>query len=515
MPHETLHEQKSHVTLSEVIARYSQIFPEKPCIVQAEGTPKLSYGQLDIAASRFATFLAKKGLGPNSRLLIAVSNTIGFFVALIGAMRARVIAVPVDPNLASAELCNIVQHADPQILLADHTSASKVAHLLEGSKAQLITEELVWESALGQQEATVAPLPMALPDDLAIVLYTSGTTGSPKGVMHSHRTLMSRLETLREWFSFDETYRSLCLLPTHFGHGLISNCLATFNFGGTLILCRPFDLDLLRKLWGYINTYEVNWFSTVPTIVRLLLKFAERTRPISVPSLKFVTCASAPLRIEEIETFEQQFGIPLLNCYGITETAAWTAFSPRDIGRDKSSVGIAFGCDIRATDEFGNLLPPSEPGELRVRGPSVMLGYYKSEALTLEAIQNEWFRTGDYGKVDETGRVYLLGRIKDIIVRGGLNVYPSEIDAVLLGHSSVAEAYCVGVDDAILGEKIGAAVVLKEGKSTDEQELIGYCRQLLAPYKCPDLVRFVDAVAKNSRGKVNRSRLRPLFSDYE
>ena len=332
-------------------------------------------------------------------------------------------------------------------------------------------------------------------------------------MMHSHRTLQARVEAIREWFSFDETYRSLCLLPTHFGHGLICNCLATLNYGGTLVLCRPFDLDLVGKLWGLVAANKIDWFSTVPTIVRLLLQIAERKGAVRVSSLKFVTCASAPLRKEEIDAFERQFGVPLLNCYGITETASWTAFSPRDGVRDKSSVGIAFGCDIRAANSSGNPLPPNEPGELQVRGPSVMLGYYKNEALTARTIQDGWFCTGDYGRVDEEGRVYILGRIKEIIIRAGLNVYPSDIDAILLAHPSIAEGYCVGLEDPILGEKIGAAVVVKEGHSMGEQDVIDHCRGALAKYKCPETVRFVDAIAKTSRGKVNRASLRSLFMD--
>ena len=504
------------LTFTEVIARHASTFPEKPCVLLPDGTPKLTYGALDRAAGRFASFLAEQGCGPQAKLLIATHNTIGFFIALIGAMRAGVVAVPVDASLAPAELCNIVQHADPQIFVTNQTSASKLADVAGPSKRLVISEELLLDKALAARpcrDENTKPFPTPPPpDELALILYTSGTTGSPKGVMHSHGTLQARLETIREWFSFDETYRSLCLLPTHFGHGLICNCLATFNFGGTLVLCRPFDLDLVGKLWGYIDTNKVNWFSTVPTIVRLLLKIAERKGPVRVPSLKFVTCASAPLRQEDIEAFERRFGAPLLNCYGITETAAWIAFSPRDMARDKSSVGMAFGCDIRVVDASGNPLPPNEGGELQVRGPSVMLGYYKNEALTAQTIQNGWFQTGDYGTVDKHGRVHILGRIKEVIVRAGMNVYPSDIDAVLLAHPSVAEACCVGLDDSILGEKIGAAVVLKEGQSMIEQEVIDYCRQSLATYKCPETVRFVDAIAKNARGKVNRSGLRSLFT---
>src|SRR5439155_22854658 len=182
--------------------------------------------------------------------------------------------------------------------------------------------------------------------------------------------------TITDWFRCDDSFRSLCLLPTHFGHGLICNCLSTFFYGGSLVLCRPFDLDLVTRLAGIVETLGVTTFSTVPAVVRTLLMVLERKPALSLPSVQYVTCASSQLTLDDIARFEEKLSVPLLNCYGITETASWTAFSPRDPARPKESVGTMFRCKIRAVDPNSReALPAGEPGELQVQGPSVMRGY--------------------------------------------------------------------------------------------------------------------------------------------
>jgi acyl-CoA synthetase (AMP-forming)/AMP-acid ligase II len=498
-------------TLSEIISEHARVNARKPCIVAPDGEIEFTYETFDRAIRSFDALLDEQGCTRGQRLVIATNNTAEFFVTLIGAMRAGVVAVPVDANLASAELHKIVEHADPHSIVVDERSVIKLADIEVHRNRILVGRELLRSVRTQVEPRDVRPQPAV--NDLALILYTSGTTGVPKGVMHSHAGLTARLEAIRDWFSFDETYRSLCMLPTHFGHGLIGNCLSTFYYGGELVLCRPFDLDLVRRIWAILEMNEVHWFSTVPTIVHLLLQTAERRGAVRIPSLKFVTCASAPLRPEDIEKFERYFGIPLLNCYGTTETASWTAFSPRSEGRDKRSVGTKFNCDIRAIDPSANALPPNEPGELQIRGPSVMLGYYKDPELSSRTIIDNWFSTGDYGTVNETGRVYILGRIKEIIIRAGLNIYPQDIDTVLLSHPDIAEAYSLGLEDRTLGESVAAVVVPKEGAVLTEREVIELTRRYLATHKCPERVRFVPAVSKTSRGKVNRSKLRVLFEN--
>jgi len=345
----------------------------------------------------------------------------------------------------------------------------------------------------------------------ALVLYTSGTTGAPRGAVHSHAGILRKVEDIRAWFGLEPTDRELCLLPTHFGHGLVCACLTTLHFGGTLVLCRPVDATTLPRVFALADEHAVTTFSTVPTIIRLLLR-NPAIQPPARGRLRFVTCASAPLHPDEVAAFEARFGVPLLNCYGLTEAGTWSVMSPLDPERDRRSIGRAVGCRIRAVDgDHRTPRSPGEVGELELSGPSIMLGYDGAPEATARVLRAGWLATGDLGSVDPDGRVFLAGRSKDLIIRAGANIYPAEIEGVLLRHPGVAEAYVVGLDHAVLGEQVAACVVRKDGARVFDTDLVQHCRAALAAYKCPETIRFVAAVPKTSRGKVSRAALRAIF----
>jgi long-chain acyl-CoA synthetase len=490
--------------------------PDQPAIVVPSGAGRhpapLTYARLDRAASAFARSLRARGAAAGDRLVLANANTPEFFVALFGAARAGLVSVPLDPGLAAAELANVLGHARPHAVVVDPRSAA----VFEPLGVPLCTASPDPDGAdvrgedgehAGDHEGTGGDAP-------ALIIYTSGTTGTPRGAVHSHAGVLRKVEDIRAWFGLGEADRELCLLPTHFGHGLVCACLTTLHFGGTLVLCRPFDAELLPRVFALADEHEVTTFSTVPTIIRLML----RNQAIRAPAgkrLRFVTCASAPLHPEEVDAFEARFGVPLLNCYGLTEAGTWSAMSPVDPARDRRSVGTAAGCRFRAVAVEGDArrpLPAGEIGELEVAGPSVMRGYDGDPEATARVLADGWLATGDLGWVDDGGRVFLAGRSKDLIIRAGANIYPAEIEGVLLRHPDVAEAYVVGLDHAILGEKVAACVVRKAGSTASDADLIRHCRTVLAAYKCPEAIRFVDAVPKTSRGKVSRAALQAVFA---
>ena len=516
------------IGLDVIAARGARRAPDRPAIVSPgeAGRAALTYGELDRAASAFARSLRARGAAPGERLVLANANTAEFFVALFGAARAGLVAVPLDAGLARPELANLLEHARPHAVVVDARSAAA----FEALGAPLCTVASGGEDRSERNERTER-----IGDDRApaLILYTSGTTGAPRGAVHSHAGMLRKVEDIRAWFGLGESDSELCMLPTHFGHGLVCCCLTTLHFGGTLVLCRPFDAALLPRVFALADQHGVTTFSTVPTIVRLML----RNQAIRAPArgrLRFVSCASAPLHASEVDAFEARFGVPLLNCYGLTEAGTWSAMSPLDptgedprpVGRadgvptplgrerDRRSVGTAVGCRFRAVAVDGDrrtALPAGQIGELELSGPSVMLGYDRAPDATAHALRDGWLATGDLGWVDEGGRVFLAGRSKDLIIRAGANIYPPEIEGVLLRHPDVAEAYVVGLDHAILGEQVAACVVRKDGAGASEADLVRHCRAALAPYKCPEAIRFVDAVPKTSRGKVSRAALRALF----
>jgi long-chain acyl-CoA synthetase len=498
--------------LDAIATRGARRAPDRPAIVVPSGAghgAALTYAQLDRAASAFARSLRARGASPGDRLVLANTNTPELFVALFGAARAGLVAVPLDAGLAPAELANVLAHARPHAVVVD----ARCAAVFEALGAACIV--------VPAAEATGAADPQDAgdcgPDDdsPALLLYTSGTTSAPRGVVHSHAAMLRKVEDIRAWFGLEEADRELCLLPTHFGHGLVCACLTTLHFGGTLVLCRPVDATLLPRVFALADEHGVSTFSTVPTIIRLML----RNPAIQAPArgrLRFVTCASAPLHADEVDAFEARFGVPLLNCYGLTEAGTWSVMSPIDPQRDRRSIGTAVGCRVRAVAVEGDQRTPvsaGQIGELELAGPSVMLGYDGAPAATAAVLRDGWLSTGDLGWVDDRGRVYLAGRSKDLIIRAGANIYPPEVEGVLLRHPDVAEAYVVGIDHAVLGEKVAACVVRKDGAGVSDADLVGHCRTQLAAYKCPESIRFVAAVPKTSRGKVSRAALRALFDD--
>ncbi|HMG52457.1 MAG TPA: AMP-binding protein, partial [Kofleriaceae bacterium] len=478
----------------------------RPAIVAVGARGSLSYAELDRAASAVARALRGRGARPGDRVVLANANTPAFFAALLGAARAGLVAVPLDAGLAAAELRTVLDHARPHAVVVDARSAAVFGPL----GAPLWDASAIDPDAAGDADPDPDAGDAAAP---ALILYTSGTTSTPRGAVHSHAGILRKLDDIRAWFGLGEADRELCMLPTHFGHGLVCACLTTLSFGGTLALCRPFDAELLPRAFALADEHRATTFSTVPTIVRLMLR-NPAIRPPASGRLRFVTCASAPLHPDEVAAFEARFGVPLLNCYGLTEAGTWSAMSPLDPERDRRSVGVAAGCRFRAVAVDGDRrtpLPAGELGELEVSGPSVMLEYCGDPEATARALRDGWLATGDLGRVDERGRVYLAGRSKDLIIRAGANVYPAEIEGVLLRHTAVAEAYVVGLDHAVLGEQVAACVVRRPGATASDGELIGHCRAVLAAYKCPELIRFVDAVPKTSRGKVSRAALQAVF----
>jgi long-chain acyl-CoA synthetase len=496
--------------VDEILSRAAARSPDAPCII-VPGGPTLSYRDLDRQASAFAGVLRDAGYEVGDRVMLANCNTPGFFAALFGILRAGLVAVPVDANLALPELANVVAHARPRLVVVDRRSAAAfetldVARCAVEPGADVTCHDLSSLASSATIERRELPA-----DGAAIMLYTSGTTASPKGVLHGHAGILAKLAAIESWFGFDARTTVLCLLPTHFGHGLVACCLSTFGYGGTLVLCRPFDVELLQRVFALVEQYQVNAFSSVPAIVRLLLKFAG-DRAAAPPSLRFVTCASAPLHPEEVDAFETRFGVPLLNCYGITEGGTWSAMSPASGERDRRSVGTAHGCRIRAVGPDGGELPAGEIGHLQISGPSLMLGYYLDPDATARTVVDGWLATGDLGHVDAQGRVFLAGRSKELIIRAGVNVYPAEVEAVVMSHPGVAEAYVVGIEHPILGERVAACVVRKPDSAVTRDELLAHCRTRLAAYKCPEEVKFVEQVPKSSRGKVSRANLKAVFA---
>jgi acyl-CoA synthetase (AMP-forming)/AMP-acid ligase II len=338
-------------------------------------------------------------------------------------------------------------------------------------------------------------------DDTALVLHTSGTTSRPKRVPLSHANLKISARNVAQTYQLTAEDVSLCVMPLFHVHGLVASTLATLFTGGTVVVPPRFNP---LSFWATVRDHQASWYSAVPTIHQVLLARSKAgARPAGAEHLRFIRSCSAALPPQMMADLEERFGAPVLEAYGMTEAAHQMASNPLPPGaRKPGSVGRGTAVSIAILDEAGNLLPAGATGEVSIQGPNVFGGYEGNAEATAASFSNGWFRTGDQGYLDGDGYLTLVGRIKELINRGGEKISPREIDEVLLAHPAVAEAVCFGVPDRVYGEGVAAAVTLQSDAT--EAELIAHCRGSLADFKCPGVIYIVEAIPRTATGKIQR-----------
>jgi acyl-CoA synthetase (AMP-forming)/AMP-acid ligase II len=417
-------------------------------------------------------------------------------------------AVPVDPRLTGFEIETLARAAAPRFSLWKGPPEPLVARGLSRAGVETIDVE---EDGGAPSPAGRRLPPVGLDTD-ALILFTSGTTGDPKGVVHTHRSLQARWGALRHSLGVEPFRRSLCLLPTHFGHGLICNSLFPWLSGQHLFLLPPFKADLLADLGGLLDEHRITFVSSVPTVWRVALKTG---RPPRGKTLERVFCGSAPLSAHLWEQVRAWTGTPnVWNAYGITETGSWLAgtsvpgFTPED-----GLIGEAWGGEIRilrAGDTGAGFLPddrcaPGEAGHVWVRTPALMRGYFGRDDLTAAVVSAGWLLTGDIGMLDRRGWLYLRGREREEINKGGMKVYPGDIDAVAERFDQTGDVCTFAVEDALLGQEIGIALVLRDATEATLRGLHQWMALHLAKHQMPRRWYLVDEIPRTSRGKVNRA----------
>jgi long-chain acyl-CoA synthetase len=347
-------------------------------------------------------------------------------------------------------------------------------------------------------------------EDPALLMYTSGTTGTPKGALLTHRNLIAAARAVAGWHRLTPEDRCLSSLPLYHINGQVIATVTPFVSGGSLIAPHRFSVT---SWWDYAERHGATWINMVPTIIAYLLNAADAKRSYRFPRVRFGRSASAPLPPEQHRAFERVFGIPVIEAMGMTESASVAFANPQDTARRKyGSPGLPCGVEAKVIDlETGRALPPNAPGEICLRGPNVMAAYYKSREQSAKAFEAAgWLRTGDLGYRDEDGCYFITGRLKELIIKGGENIAPREIDEALLRHPAVLEAAAVGVPDTNYGQDILACVVLKPGARAAAEELRAFCLSELGRYKTPREFRFLAELPKGPSGKVQRLKLAEL-----
>jgi oxalate---CoA ligase len=504
-----MHEGNTSSMQPTTLAQILVDAPSKgPAVIGESPELVLTYEGLIDQTERLAGRMRAAGLQAGDSVAVVLPNGPAFVTMFLALMRAGLVAAPFNSSFTTNELRALLNDLQPRAIIVDDTS-SAVVHGAAGTDVPVWTvavdaSGVVSVSGLAQSSRRVPDEPA--PDDPALLLYTSGTTGLPKGVPLSHANVLRSALGIAAHYGLTAADRSLVVVPMYHGHGLIGATLSTLVSGGAVVAPPRFSAS---QFWTQFRKHEVTWYTAVPTVHQVLLLRADGD---GAPDhgARFIRSCSAELATTVRQKVEQRFGAPVIVAYGMTEAAHQVASNPLPPRpRKAGSVGFATGVEMAIIDEAGVQLGSQRSGEVVVRGPTVMRGYRNNPAATAAAFSNGWLRTGDIGVLDDDGYLALIGRIKDMINRGGEKISPTEIDNVLLSDPDVADAATFGVPDSKYGEEVWAAVVLRG--DTDAAALQALSRSRLAAFKVPTVIRIVPAIPKNPMGKVDRRALTAMF----
>ena len=461
---------------------------------------ELTYAQLDGASAHVAGLLHAHGFQPGDRVGVMLPNVPYFPVVYYGILRAGGVVVPMNVLLKEREVAYYLGDSGAKLLFAWHDFCAEAGPGSEQAGAELIAVEPgEFEAQVGAAEPRPQLTDVA-DEDTAVILYTSGTTGQPKGAELTHANLYGNAKTkLETLIQLSEDDVILGALPLFHSFGQTAAMNAGMMAGACLTLLPRFDP---AKALAIMERDRVSVFLGVPTMYSAMLAVPPDRRPDS-GSLRVCISGGASLPVEVLRSYEEQFGTPILEGYGLSETSPVASFNHPGRERKPGSIGTPIrDVQMAVVDEQGAELPAGEVGEIVIRGPNVMKGYWQRPDATAEAIRGGWFHSGDLAKVDEDGYFFIVDRKKDMIIRGGYNVYPREIEEVLYEHPAIAEAAVLAVPHAELGEEVGAACALKAGAEASCEELQAFVKERVAAYKYPRHVWLVDELPKGPTGKI-------------
>ncbi len=484
-----------------------------------------SYGEFDQTVARFAGALKELGVEKGDHVAFLLGNTPHFLISLYATMRLGATAVPINPIYSPDEIAYIVNDSDAKIVVAldmllpliekAHHALPKVETYIicetdssTPEKMTLLPKEVsskVYSFATILAKATANhAFAEVQEEDTAVILYTSGTTGKPKGAMLTHRNLYSNARDVGEYLQIGEQDRVVATLPVFHVFALTVVVNAPLMQGATIILVPRFNP---KEVFAAIKENQASVFAGVPTMFNFMNQLPE-IDPADFSSVRLAVSGGSAMPVALLHEFENKFNVRISEGYGLSEASPVTCFNPIDRERKAGSIGTSVvNVENKVVNELGEEVAPNEVGELIVRGPNVMKGYYKMPEETTATIRDGWLHTGDLARVDEEGYFYIVDRKKDMIIVGGYNVYPREVEEVLFAHPAVIEAAVVGLPDPNFGEEVNAYVVLKDPTVTVE-ELQAYCMEHLAKYKVPRQFEVLEELPKNTTGKILRRSLK-------
>ncbi len=504
------------MNFADTIARIAIDKPDKPAVE----TPdiQLSYRELEEKINQTANAFATIGLKKGERVLIQISNRPEFMYCYFAAMKMGSIIVPVNPLYTPSEISYIAENSEPSIYVCEKNSQGNIKTVEEKSPALIKSlvldhedKEMSFHHWINQQEPAYTRADFD-EHDVCQILYTSGTTGNPKGAMLTHHGLYTNAATYKKTMQCVESDKSLIVAPLYHAAAQ-TNCMNTMILSGaTNYLLPKFDPKTILKT---MEEEQITYFFGPPTMYTLILNNPDIHQ--YQLNLRIAFTGASPLPVEVFNKWKSIFGFEILEGYGLSECSPVVTMHTPDGMKKPGSIGpVIEGVQVKIVNEKGEELPRGEIGELIVKGPNVMKGYWRRPEDTERAIKNGWFHTGDIGYEDDDHYFYIVDRKKDMINRGGLKVYPREVEEVLYQHPQVLEVSVIGIPDPVMGEEVKAFITLRNpDESIDFDELSDFCKKQLAPYKVPRLFEVLDEMPKTLSGKIKKTNLRKMHQKTE
>ena len=511
-------------TVGEVLAARAAERPDAPLAVSPETGRVATRGDAARYATAFDARLREAGVPPGAHVALLAGNGLQTTLAFLATMAGGRVIAPLNLLSQRAQLAYVLDHCDCALLLVGREQLAQLADAMPKVERRFAVlaldvdaDRLALEPVEGLPDRVDAAPPASGPSSgepgsaPALLMYTSGTTGRPKGVMLTHANLLAGARTVADWHGLGPDDRVMSSLPLYHINGQVIGTLAPLVSGGSLVAPHRFSTS---AWWDAVVRWRCTWINMVPTIIAYLLNAAAGTRPEGIGHVRFGRSASAPLPPEHHAEFERVFGLPVIEAMGMTESSSVVFCNPMRPPRKIGSPGVPCGVEARIVDPRNRPLPDDAVGEIVLRGPNVMGGYYKSPEQTAQAIDAEgWLHTGDLGRRDADGFYFVTGRLKELIIKGGENIAPREVDEVLLRHPAVLEAAAFAVRCERYGQDVAAAVVPRPGVDCDPDAVRAFCVEELGRYKSPRRVVVVDALPKGPSGKVQRLQLAGELAD--